>query len=166
MKASFLILFIVFISFISFSEDKENKKDLASDEVKKEMDKVFLDLTKDIESCKGDLSRTIIDTLKNSKKEIKIEKLMISGDTVSYSMIIRISEQTETRSIIRNRTPEKWYGYRIEKNVGYKKERYQEGYINNTSDLDSLLIPIKKEYALVKEYKEKNKQQGETLVKK
>ena len=157
MKAYCIFGLFVFISFISFSEGKENKNDFASNEEKNEMKKVFFSFLEELESLKGDFSITVDILKKGRVKEKRVEKIWTSGDSVSYSMEIGIADQTEVRSIICNRTPKFWLGYRIEKSTGYAKERYQEGYINNLIELDSLLIPIRRELTLVKEYKEKNK---------
>ncbi len=156
---TFLFFILVSISLFSFSKSNDPKKDLASDEEKIEMKKVFVTLINEMKSYKNDFSILVLDTLKSGKiKEIRVEKLWTSGDPVSYSMMIGIADQAETLSIICNRTPKEWFGYKIERSVGYAKDRYQEGYVNSLSELDSLLIPIRREFALVKEYKEKEKE--------
>lgn len=161
------LVFMILFPFITYSQADDHKKDTASEETKKGMDVIYLSFFNELQNYKGDFSRTILDTLKNGKiRKIKIKKIMTSGDTISYAMMISISDQTETLSIIRNRPPDFWYGYRIEKSTGYARDRYKSGYINDIETLDSLLIPVRKEYALIKEYKEKDKKQEETLVSK
>jgi hypothetical protein len=142
MKNFLILMIFVFISFFSFSEGREAKKDLASDQEKIEMKKVFLSFLSELKSFHGDFSIIV--------KGKKIEKLWTSGDSVSYAMVIGIADQTEKRSIICNRAPKFWLGYQIEKYEGFVKDRYKNDYIKNSTELISLLEPIRVELELLR----------------